>query len=287
MDLRQRRKWISICLGHIALVVIAGCQAPSPAPVDDRPQPPTDKILYHIVSAEETLYTIAWRLELDAERLAAINGLQRPYRLQPGQRLSLDLNNIGGGGPVSSAATAYPVGGGAVRTYPVGDAPVVSGGVEEPPVVAGATTPSGPVEDVIAPPVSLSSSPPPPLQQATDWQWPASGRVVREYDAGKVLKGISIYTDQGTSVAAAATGVVVYAGDGLRGYGNLLIVKHSEKHLSAYAHNKSLLVKENENVRQGQKIAEVGVDASKQNRLYFEIRENGKPIDPLKLLPSQ
>lgn len=266
-------------LGLVLLLFafLIGCQAPSPAPVAERPQPPSQKILHHIVSRDETLYSIAWRYELDFQQLAAVNGLAAPYNLHPGQRLSLDMRRR-----PAAVATGHPVRTGVVTATPV-DGTQVQGtavsGVEVTPKTASIPVPTSPVARESAP----SALPGSPWQ----WKWPATGRVAKEYDVSRVLKGISIYTNSGTAVAAAAPGVVVYAGNGLRGYGNLVIVKHSEKHLSAYAHNRTLLVSENQQVRQGEKIAEVGVDASKQNRLYFEIRENGKPVDPLLLLPRQ
>jgi len=245
----------------VILIVLAvvGCQAPPPAPVAERPQPPTQKILVHRVSSGETLYSIAWRYELDFSRLAAVNGLASPYRLYSGQMLSLDMSQ-----PVP-APVRKNTGRTAVTAKPI-------------PSLAK-------VEPERPPKVVIPQQPPLPTGQ-WHWRWPVTGRVVKEYDVSKVQKGISIYTSEGATVAAAAPGVVVYAGSGLRGYGNLIIVKHSEKYLSAYAHNKLLLVKENESVAQGDKIAKVGKDSAKHDRLYFEIRKNGKPVDPLKLLPA-
>jgi len=278
----QRQIRLNLWLVFLLATLLSGCQTPAPAPVAERPQPPTKKILHHIVSRDESLYSIAWRYELDFQQLASANGLFPPYNLHPGQRLSLDMSRQS-----APVATGYGVTKGAVKTAPV---EVTSIQVED--VSAKDVSPviSPQKESAIVqespPKVSVPSAS--PLSSSPwQWQWPATGRVVREYDVSQVQKGISIYTNSGAAVAAAAPGVVVYAGDGLRGYGNLVIVKHSEQHLSAYAHNKSLLVKENQQVNQGEKIAEVGVDSNKQNRLYFEIRENGKPVDPLNLLPQQ
>lgn len=246
--------------GRGALLVLSlllcACQAPPPAPVVDRPQPPSQKITHHIVTSDETLYSIAWRYELDYKRLAAANGIEPPYTLYPGQRLTLDLEEV----PTRPASR------------------------EQPP------TPADP-----GPPQAEEQSPPrmkaPPRASLPRgewrWQWPLNGRVAREYDADRVLKGISIHASPGAPVAAAAPGVVVYAGSGLRGYGRLVILKHSETHLSAYAQNRRLLVKENQAVDPGETIAEVGGDPANRDRLYFEIRENGKPVDPLKLLPEK
>lgn len=272
-------------LASLLLVVLWGCQSPPPAPVDERSQPPTTKILHHWVSRGDSLYVIAWRYELDFQQLAAINGLQPPYTLYPGQKLSLAAPNA------SPQASAPPLAQGGVRvgkiethSIEVGEPESAAAIVVEdiaPDVAVGAPG-AEPVPEKITPPIQ------PPLPKGGwRWQWPAKGRVAREYDAGNVQKGVSIYTDPGVAVTAAAPGVVVYAGNGLRGYGNLIIVKHSERHLSAYAHNKILLAAENQTVAQGEKIAEVGQDTSQRSRLYFEIREDGKPIDPMKLLPAQ
>ena len=117
------------------------------------------------------------------------------------------------------------------------------------------------------------------------WQWPVKGAVARHYDTNRVFKGLNIQSDKGRKVGSAAPGVVVYAGRGLRGYGLLLIIKHSETYLSAYAHNRKMFVQEGQKVAAGQKISEVGGDPENSGRLYFEIRKNGKPIDPTRLLP--
>ncbi|MCK9503302.1 MAG: peptidoglycan DD-metalloendopeptidase family protein [Porticoccaceae bacterium] len=286
----QIRQPLGLALLLVAFLV--GCQTPPPAPVAERPQPPSQKILHHIVSRDETLYSIAWRYELDFQQLAAVNGLSAPYDLSPGQRLSLDMRR-----QPAAVATGYSVKTGVVTAKPVDETSVQGTairGVDVPfeteSQTAPQTTASQPLPETLskAPPaVKQPEQSPAGLQSPWQWKWPATGRVAKEYDVSNVLKGISIYTNSGTAVAAAAPGTVVYAGNGLRGYGNLVIVKHSEKHLSAYAHNSTLLVSENQQVRQGEKIAEVGLDASKQNRLYFEIRENGKPVDPLRLLPRQ
>jgi lipoprotein NlpD len=116
--------------------------------------------------------------------------------------------------------------------------------------------------------------------------WPAAGSVQSTFDEAK-NKGIDIAGKLGDSVMAAADGRVVYAGAGLRGYGNLIILKHNNNYLTAYAHNQTLLVREEQSVKKGQKIAEMGNSESEQIKLHFEIRKQGKPIDPIKLLPNR
>ena len=116
--------------------------------------------------------------------------------------------------------------------------------------------------------------------------WPATGKVIATFDDGK-SKGIDIAGKLGQHVVAAGSGKVMYAGSGIRGYGNLVIVKHTSSLLSAYAHNKSILVKEGESVSKGQKIAEMGNSDADAVKLHFEIRQQGKPVDPSKFLPNR
>ena len=120
-----------------------------------------------------------------------------------------------------------------------------------------------------------------------EWAWPASGAVVTSFDEARGIKGLSIAGKVGDPVLAAADGRVVYAGSGLRGYGNLIIVKHNSTFLTAYAHNQTLLVKEDQAVRRGQKIAEMGSSDTDRVKLHFEIRRQGRPVDPAKLLPGR
>ena len=136
---------------------------------------------------------------------------------------------------------------------------------------------------------SAGPAPPPATREPDDdvnWTWPATGAVVNGFDEAR-SKGLAISGKAGDPVFAAADGRVVYAGSGLRGYGNLVIVKHNNTYLTAYAHNQSLLVKEDQVVRRGQKIAEMGSSDAERVQLHFEIRRLGKPIDPARLLPSR
>lgn len=272
------RNYCRVTVAALSCAALLACQSPQAVPVVERGQPPSNKLIHHIVTSGETLYSIAWKYELDAQRLAALNGLQAPYSLYSGQRLSLAVPGQQG---VSPSYGAYAPGG---QSSPVKVAPVAESRV----VVSDAPVAPAKVETPAAAP-PLPAQPPLPSAGSSSgagWLWPVKGSVSREYDATKVLKGISIYTDSQTPVMAAAPGVVVYAGDGLRGYGKLIIVKHSDTQLSAYAHNHHILVRENQSVKQGEQIAEVGMDNAGRHRLYFEIRENGKPIDPLIRLPK-
>lgn len=191
--------------------------------------------------------------------------------------------------PVAGGGTPETSGGGTVgapATTPMA--------VPAPGTVAVATAPApAPVPQpapspAAAPAVSSPPSPPPPNPQGrvTAWLWPASGPVTRGYQSN-VHKGIDIGGERGDPVKAVADGVVVYAGTGIVGFGELLIVKHNDIYISAYGHNDRLLVGENAVVRAGQTIAEKGSSGTDTVKLHFEIRKEGKPVDPLKLLPRR
>jgi len=147
---------------------------------------------------------------------------------------------------------------------------------EKPTLVASLTPTPAP-----APAASMSAE-----DRDLAWTWPSDGRVVAQFDEGK-NKGIDIAGRAGQQVLAAERGKVMYAGSGIRGYGNLVIVKHSNSLLSAYAHNRAILVKEGQEVRRGQAIAEMGDSDTDSVKLHFEIRQQGKPVDPSKFLPNR
>ncbi len=175
----------------------------------------------------------------------------------------------------------------ALRDVQRGAAPAPPAAVAAAPPAA--VIPAAPLEP--APPVVVARVDPKPAPEPTDgdervdWSWPAKGRIVTGFSEAANLKGIDIAGAAGQAVAASAGGKVVYAGTGLRGYGKLIIVKHSGAYLSAYAHNKEILVKEGQQVAKGQKIAEMGNTDADQVKLHFEIRRHGKPVDPLRYLP--
>lgn len=283
----------------LCLLVLSACMAPPPAPVVERDQPPSTKINYHIVSAGDTLHTIAWRYELDHEQLASLNDLSPPYQLHNGQRLLLGESAayVASTGARAVPVTTSPISAEAITVEPVTSEELprsdsaVSG--EDMTASPGSSQSADEQVAIIQPTPSTASptDPVPPAPSASGasvpWQWPVTGAVSREYDANKVFKGININSSKGAQVQAAAAGVVVYAGSGLRGYGQLIILKHNDTYLSAYAHNHKILVNENQDVSQGQVIGEVGGDPADPGRLYFEIREHGKPVDPEKLLPRQ
>ncbi len=203
----------------------------------------------HQVIRGETLYSIAWRYGRDYRDLARINSIRSPYVIKPGQRLYLQAQR--------SAKPAVAV-----------KATKASSNTRQ---QAPAKTPQRSVAQVAA------GSP--------EWRWPLNGKLTGQF-ARSGGRGIDIEASRATVVRAAADGVVVYAGDGLIGYGNLVIIKHNETYLSAYAHNRKLLVSEQKTVKVGQKIAEIGSTGKKNQALHFEIRKNGKPVNPLSYLPK-
>jgi lipoprotein NlpD len=163
------------------------------------------------------------------------------------------------------------------------------------PVVAAVAPPAAAAPPATVPPAGAAPAPLPPRPEAArvpeidddkiEWVWPAAGKVIAGFSDTANLKGIDIAGKSGQPVVASAAGRVVYAGSGLRGYGKLIIVKHNSTYLSAYAHNRDILVKEGQQVGKGQKISEMGDTDADQVKLHFEIRKMGKPVDPAKYLP--
>ncbi|MGE3972612.1 MAG: murein hydrolase activator EnvC, partial [Porticoccaceae bacterium] len=205
-----------------------------------------------------------------------LNHLAPPYLIHVGDRLMLDppvpAQSAAGTATAASGVVVMPVPEPRLDTHP-DPRPVVAGTPVPPPAPAAATQAPGS-------PASTSAS-------GWSWQWPATGDVTRQYDSNGKFKGVNIQSRPGTPIQAAAPGEVVYAGDGLRGYGQLIIVQHSDVYLSAYAYNRIMAVREGDKVAAGQRLGEVGGDAANPGRLYFEIRKQGEPIDPTRLLPSK
>lgn len=164
-----------------------------------------------------------------------------------------------------------------VETKPVIQAPTPA---LAPPAPAAMTTPAVPAAAAAVSPTAL------PDEDKVDWIWPTQGKVLAPFSESANLKGLDIGGKIGQPVVASAAGRVVYAGNGLRGYGKLIIVKHNKTYLSAYAHNKEILIKEGDTVSKGQKIAELGNTDADQPKLHFEIRRFGKPVDPARYLPT-
>ena len=308
MHLRsQGRAWR--VAAAMMLAALVGCSTPvRKAPVEDRspvarpvaesaatgdaavkPLPGIEnagKPGYYTVKAGDTVLRISLDQGLNWRDLVRWNNLENPNVLEVGQVLRVAP-------PVAdpAAATARGVAGnGRVESRPL-DARATASAV--PPTVAAATPPAASAAAAVTAPVPGSAPSAPsaaaaPRDAGDDvvWAWPAAGAVAAGFDEGR-SKGLTITGKAGDPVFAAADGRVVYAGSSLRGYGNLVIVKHNDLYLSAYAHNQVLLVKDDQVVRRGQKIAEMGSTDAERVQLHFEIRRQGKPVDPAKLLPAR
>ena len=209
------------------------------------------------VQRGDTLYGIAFRNGVDVKDLAAWNGLASPYTIYPGQSLKL----YPGSGSRPAATTTTPAR----------------------PATGTSTRPTPPPA-----PITRPAATPAPANSGFAWRWPADGHLIGRFVNGDATKqGVDIAGSNGQAVRAAADGVVVYSGAGLVGYGELIIVKHNEQWLSAYGHNRKRLVNEGQSVKAGQQIAEMGSSGAAREMLHFEIRHNGKPVDPLQYLPAR
>ncbi|NNM60110.1 MAG: peptidoglycan DD-metalloendopeptidase family protein [Legionellales bacterium] len=215
---------------------------------------------YYVVKKDDTLYSIAWQFGLDYRVIVAMNHLSPPYALVVGESLFL----------VEKGHTAPP-------------------GLGNPPVVvkhlpsstsnsSGATVPAS--QKVVASQSSSST-----VIKSVNWIWPTQGKVIKAYSmqAADLNKGVDIQGKLGQNIVASASGEVVYSGNGIPGYGNLIIIKHNADYLTAYAHNEKNLVKEGEHVKVGQAIALMGRGNTGTPILHFEIRYRGKPINPSKV----
>jgi len=230
----------------------------------------------YYVRKGDTLYAIAFGYGLDAMTVARLNGMSSPYTIYPGQKILLippgggsQNAETGPGVQISALKTPATVTTRATETQQPSDVEI-----SEPPITAPVTSSAPSVASVTAEP--------------TDWNWPTEGRVIRGFVAGDPARnGLDIAGTEGQPVTASSAGQVVYSGNGLIGYGELIILKHSEDMLSAYAHNRVRLVKEGDQVWAGQRIAEMGRNSSDEQLLHFEIRQAGKPINPMTYLPSK
>jgi lipoprotein NlpD len=296
-DCRKTLAW-----ALVAALGLSGCASDGPAPVEDhslnagtsRPRPaaplkPAAALRgTYRVQRGDTLYSIAFRHGVDYRDLAEWNGIASPYTIYPGRDLRLSSGRAAAKPPVAQAApslkqAAPPPPAASTVSKPTPLEPVAS----SPPPSTNAGTPSR-VGSPTPPPVPPPPSEPPVASGDIAWRWPAEGQVVGSYIAGDPVKqGIDIAGKAGAPVKAAADGTVVYSGNGLIGYGELIIVKHSPAFLSAYGHNQKRLVQEGDKVKAGQTIAEMGSSGASRDELHFEIRKNGKPSNPIDYLPRR
>lgn len=265
----------SICLIALCLA-LASCGGNTRAPVEDRNGRVTPPEVTSVSSGPrvyrvqrgDTLYAIAFRYGLDYRKVAAANRIPAPYTIYVGQEIALREGSLAAIPPATS------------RPLPQRPQPII-----HKPSSGGSATQGGthttPAAKPATPARTVYTGAP-----VTRWRWPASGRVTRGYSS-KVHKGIDIAGKRGDPVVAVAPGKVVYAGTGIVGFGELLIVKHNDEYLSAYGHNDQLLVNEGDVVSAGQTIARRGSSGTDTVKLHFEIRREGKPIDPQRVLPKR
>ena len=275
-----------------SVVVLTGCLSQVPAPVrGEGPGAQTARAqegVTHEVRPGETLLSISRTYNRTLAELVSWNGLTNPNQIRVGQRLRvappdgieappdgvivqpIDMSGASVA-PAAPQVLSGPVGG----TVPYTDQAWAA--VNPRPGAIPAPPPAP------APSDSGASAQPP---KAVPWQWPASGQVIDKFDEA-TNKGIDIAGKPGDPIHASAAGSVAYAGSGLRGYGKLVIINHDGDYYTAYAHNQTLLVKEGDKVTQGQKIAEMGSTDADRPKLHFEIRRQGRPVDPMQYLPAR
>lgn len=297
---RWRHRGWTLTAGVLLLAVLAGCASKTrvPAPVEDRsagrrapaavvtesPRPAASadaavKPGQYVVRPGDTLIRIALDAGQNWRDIARWNNIENPNVIEVGQVLRVTP-------PASEVAVAKPVAPPAVSAAPMPPASAPAQPASGPGAAASAARPaSAPVVASVPP---IAPTPAPPGEEDIGWAWPTlpGATVIGGFDEQR-NKGLDIAGKPGDPVLATADGRVVYAGAGLRGYGNLIILKHNNTYLSAYAHNQTLLVKEDQTVRKGQKIAEMGSSDADRVKLHFEIRRQGKPVDPARYLPPR
>ena len=241
--------------GNNVAVTKPSVDAPAFAPIDSKPLPNlmnsqhAGKPGYYTVKPGDTVMQIGRNTSQNWRDIVKWNNLESANQIEVGQVL---------------------------RVVPLDS----NGTLTKPPVVAAPAPTATPLPPL--PPLTAATAP----EDDIPWMWPSTGTLISGYDEVK-SKGLKIAGKLGDPVYASADGRVVYAGSGLRGYGNLVILKHNETYLTAYAHNQTLLVKEDQTVRKGQRIADMGSSDADKVMLHFEVRRNGKPVDPAKYLPGR
>lgn len=305
----------------VLLALLAGCASPPryPAPVEDRalrgaaPAPPAASIPveaaasapdaaaatappdatpplpgteyagkpgYYTVRPGDTIMRVGVETGQNWRDIVRWNNLENPNVLEVGQVLRVLPPGVDPAAVAARGVTTTRV-----EPRPL-DAKLPPTTVTAPVAPASAPAAALPLPAAAVANAPAQTAPAAQGDEDIDWLWPSGGKVVATFDEAR-YKGLAITGKVGDPVLAAADGRVVYAGSGLRGYGNLVIVKHNNTYLTAYAHNRSLLVKEDQTVRRGQKIAEMGSSDSDRVQLHFEIRRLGKPVDPARLLPQR
>ena len=265
-----------VLIGGVLVALMAGCAS---KPVVNATQSRLIVVpQYHTVQKGDTLSQIAARYRLDYREIARLNNIDSSYTIYTNQ--SLRLHSGGKDAPRIQVRTAAAPAPAAIYTQKM-------------PAQQPAASRNQPTTVRAAPAVSKNTPPPilpntpTSLPSGLNWRWPAQGAIISQFNLAQDIKGLRIGGRQGDPVRAAADGEVVYASDRLTEYGNLVLIRHINGYVTAYAHNNSMVVKENDRVKAGQKIAEMGSSGAKQTMLEFQVRLNGKPINPAALLPAR
>ena len=275
MNLRSKGGLTILLLLLLVIWLLGGCSSPK---TFDSWRKSAKAV--HVVRPGDTLYSIARANNIDYRQLARWNNIRDPNRIYVGQRIRLTPPPAGGSVVSTASASSHPA------------SKSVSPSRQS--VSPSRTSVKALASSRALPRRSVKPAPSPSTASETDsvapvaWQWPATGKVLRTFNAADPSRrGIDIAGNLGDPVMAAGSGEVVYAGSGLPGYGNLLIIKHNQRYISAYAFNQSLLVEEGAKVTAGQRIATIGRDGNKPPALHFQIRIDGQPVDPLRFLPPR
>ena len=300
-------------LGIVAFLALGACAGGTPAPIRSLSvSVPQNKVAalaarprFYVVRPNDTLSGIGQRFSLSYADIAAWNGIADPGSIRPGQILRLEPGRVSSGVSVKSPVPRLTPAPGNSQQEPaaigVEVKPLILSGAPTGQDIARPEPKSAPISPDVPPPTvqapvtatpreaapSLSMSEGTPM--SSDWLWPAEGRLLTRFDPGPGMRhGIDIGGRAGAPVRAARAGTVLYSGSGLRGYGRLIIIRHDKKFITAYAHNAQLLVSEGARVKAGQVIARMGQSGNAGRvMLHFELREQGRPKDPLAYLPPR
>lgn len=280
MCLKNKQSFVFVNFCIFLLCVLTACTSPSI--YSDKSFNPPVYFGKHVVRKGDTLYSIAWRYGREMKELARENNIKHPYVIVPGQKINLERSKASRKEALKKAKSR------STQNRNVTER-----------------------KEKIRNRKNVTKDKKTKSINRINWQWPHLGPILAKYNmnssadgsdgdssrgsnrakrksSGNSLnKGVDITGELGSPIYAAADGEVVYAGSGLLGYGNLVIINHNETYLSAYAHNQRILVKEGQKIKRGRKIAEMGSSDSKQVMLHFEIRRNGEPVDPMRYLPAR
>jgi len=277
--------WLTPIPVFVLALALSGC-GPSWSPVEkDSGANNTSRLMqdgHYVVHRGDSLYTIAFGMGLDWRDLAEWNNIRAPYTIYPDQQLRLTPPPQRSAGEVVTRPAKSP--GATVSRDQQASVAEPRQASEPAPAPSAATAPSEPVAAPVKSTAVASAS----GKDPGSWRWPTEGRLLATFQANDPSRnGIEIGGTEGQPIVAAAAGEVVYSGNGLIGYGELIIVKHSDRMLSAYAHNRKRLVAEGQKVAAGEQLAEMGRDDRNQAMLHFEIRVDGTPQNPMKFLPRR